>query len=254
MPKPTSSAAAIRLLQSHSLATLARTELERRILAGAIAPGDKLGEAEIAGELNISRGPVREAFRALEQAGLVRTEKNRGVFVREVSLEEADEIYEVRAGLDELIGRLAAPRITAAQLAELRELLGKMQEAARLKSVEDYYPLNVRFHATLASCAGNRTLEAVYGRLVNELHLYRRQTLARGTDSFDISEREHAQIVAALAKRDADAAAGLLYRHAMESRARLYATLAKAAPVPAKAAPAKAAPAKKRPPPSGRRA
>ena len=67
----------------------------------------------------------------------------------------------------------------------------------------------MRFHATLAGCAGNRTLEAVYGRLVNELHLYRRQTLARGTDSFDISEREHAQIVDALAQRDADGAARL---------------------------------------------
>jgi phosphonate utilization transcriptional regulator len=241
LPKPTSSAAAIRLLQSHSLATLARHELERRILAGAIAPGDKLGEAEIAGDLNISRGPVREAFRALEQAGLVRTEKNRGVFVREVSLEEADEIYEVRAGLDELIGRLAAPRITAAQLAELRELLKKMQQAARLKSVEDYYPLNVRFHATLVSCTGNRTLEAVYGRLVNELHLYRRQTLARGADSFDISEREHAKIVDALATQDADGAARLLYEHAMESRARLHATLEQAAPA-------------KSPPATGRRA
>jgi len=156
MKKPPSSASAIELLQSHSLATLVRSELERRILVGEIAPGAKLAEADIAGELNVSRGPVREAFRALEQAGLVRTEKNRGVFVREVSLQEADEIYEVRAGLDELIGRLAAQRITAAQLADLRELLRKMQQAARLKSVDDYYPLNLRFHAMLAGFAGNR--------------------------------------------------------------------------------------------------
>ena len=194
MTKPPSSASAIELLQNHSLATLVRSELERRILVGEIAPGAKLAEADIAGELNVSRGPVREAFRALEQAGLVRTEKNRGVFVREVSLQEADEIYEVRAGLDELIGRLAAQRITAAQLADLRELLRKMQQAARLKSVDDYYPLNLRFHALLAGFAGNRTLEAVYGRLVNELHLYRRETLARGANSFpdlDARARRH---------------------------------------------------------------
>src|SRR5262245_43228518 len=96
-----SPSAAIELLQSHSLTTLVQHELERRSLAGELAPGDKLNEADIAGALNVSRGPVREAFRALEQAGLVRTEKNRGVFVRQVSIREADEIYEVRAGLDE---------------------------------------------------------------------------------------------------------------------------------------------------------
>jgi phosphonate utilization transcriptional regulator len=233
MAKPDSSSSAIRLLQSHSLATLVRSELERRILSGELAPGAKLAEAEVAGELNVSRGPVREAFRALEQAGLVRTEKNRGVFVREVSLHEADEIYEVRAGLDELIGRLAAQRITAGQLAELRELLKKMQHTARLKSVDDYYPLNVRFHAMLAGFAGNRTLEAVYGRLVNELHLYRRETLARGANSFPISTREHAEIVEALASRDGDRAAKLLYGHAMKSRGRLHAALDRgAAPSP----------------------
>jgi phosphonate utilization transcriptional regulator len=225
MVKPNPSCAAIELLQSHSLSTLVHRELERRILSGEMAPGEKLNETDMAGEFNVSRGPVREAFRALEQAGLVRTEKNRGVFVREISLAEVDEIYEVRAGLDELIGRLAAERITPAQLAELRELLKSMQQVARARSVDDYYPLNVRFHGMLARFTGNRTLEAAYARLVNELHLSRRETLARGADSFPISTREHADIVEALARRDGDEAARLLYAHAIESRARLHATL-----------------------------
>jgi phosphonate utilization transcriptional regulator len=221
------SSAAIELLQSHSLTTLVRRELERRILAGELEPGDKLTEEGIAANLNVSRGPVREAFRALEQAGLVRTEKNRGVFVRQVSVEDADEIYEVRAGLDELIGRLLGERITPVQLTELRELLKKMQKAARARSVDDYYPLNVRFHDRLAEFTGNRTLIAHYRRLVNELHLYRRETFARGADSFPISAREHAEIVDALARGDSDRAGKLLYEHAMESRDRLHAALEK---------------------------
>ena len=65
-----------------------------RILGGEVACGTKLNEADLAAELGISRGPIREAFRALEQSGLVRTEKNRGVFVRQVSIDEANEIYE----------------------------------------------------------------------------------------------------------------------------------------------------------------
>jgi phosphonate utilization transcriptional regulator len=218
---------AIELLQSHSLTTLVRRELERRILSGELEPGAKLNEEGIAGNLNVSRGPVREAFRALESAGLVRTEKNRGVFVRQVSVEDADEIYEVRAGLDELIGRLLAVRVQPAQLVELRELLKKTQKAARERSVEDYYPLNVKFHDLLAQFTGNRTLLAHYRRLVNELHLYRRETLARGADSFPISTREHSAIVEALARRDPDRAGKLMYEHAMESRDRLHAALEK---------------------------
>jgi phosphonate utilization transcriptional regulator len=218
---------AIELLQSHSLTTLVRHELERRILSGELEPGAKLNEEGIAGTLNVSRGPVREAFRALESAGLVRTEKNRGVFVREVSIDDADELYEVRAGLDELIGRLLAARIQPAHIAELRELLKKMQKAARARSVEDYYPLNVKFHDRLAELTGNRTLLAHYRRLVNELHLYRRETLARGADSFPISTREHAEIVEALAHGDCDRAGKLMYEHAMESRDRLHAALEK---------------------------
>jgi phosphonate utilization transcriptional regulator len=218
------------LVRNHSLATLVRRELERQIVSGELVPGAKLNEADVAGELSVSRGPVREAFRALEQAGLVRLEKNRGVFVREIGVAEADEIYEVRAGLDELIGRLAAQRVTAPQLRELRELVKRMQQAARARSVDEYYPLNVRFHDLLAQAAGNDTLLASYRRLVNELHLFRRQTLARGPESFPISAREHAAIVDALARRDAQAAARLLYEHAMESRERLHATLDAPAP------------------------
>jgi phosphonate utilization transcriptional regulator len=218
---------AIELLQSQSLTTLVQRELERRILAGEFLPGEKLNEEAIALKLGVSRGPVREAFRSLESSGLVRMEKNRGVFVRQVSLEEADEIYEVRAGIDELIGRLLATRIKPAQLAELRELLKKMQAAAKARSVATYYPLNLRFHDRLAELTGNKTLLGHYRRLVNELHLYRRETLERGADSFPISTREHAEIVEALARGDAERTGNLMYGHAMESRERMHAALEK---------------------------
>ena len=69
MVSATAHATAIQLLRSHSLTTLVQRELERRILAGELAPGDKLNEEALAGQLNVSRGPVREAFRALESAG-----------------------------------------------------------------------------------------------------------------------------------------------------------------------------------------
>jgi len=220
-----SAAREIELLRSLSLASLVQRELERRILSGELVPGRKLNEEEIALIFNVSRGPVREAFRALESAGLLRVEKNRGVYVRQVSVQEADEIYEVRAGIDELIGRLLAERITPAQVTQLRALLKRMQAQAKARNVAEYYPLNVQFHEMLALFTGNTALVSTYKRLVNALHLYRRETLARGPDSFPISTREHADIVEAIAKGDADRAGKLLYQHAMESRDRLHAAL-----------------------------
>jgi len=223
----------IALLQKHSLPTMVRHELERRILAGEVLPGTKLNEADVAENLNVSRGPVREAFRALEQAGLVRTEKNRGVFVRELTHFEADELYEVRAGLDALIGRLVAERATPVQIVALRDLLRDMEKAARKRNVDEYYPQNVRFHDLLAQFTGNATLLATYRRLVNELHLYRRETLAHGPGSFPVSTKEHLAIVEALARGDAATASQLLHDHAIESRTRLHRALERpAAPPP----------------------
>jgi hypothetical protein len=86
----------IALLQTNSLPALVQREIERMILAGDLAAGAQLRETEVAAMLGVSRGPVREAFRALEESGLVRLEKNRGVFVRQIGVEEADDIFELR--------------------------------------------------------------------------------------------------------------------------------------------------------------
>ena len=225
IPEPGDHGRAIELLQNHSLTTLVQQELERQIVGGKLAAGTKLNEADIAAELRVSRGPVREAFRALDQSGLVRTEKNRGVFVRQVTLEEAHEIYEVRAALDELIGRLAARRIGAEQLARLKEIVKKMHAAARTFDSAAYYPLNIEFHEVLAEASGNGALIENYRRVVNELNLYRREVLARDSKSIPLSARDHDEIVKAVAKGDSALAGRLLFDHVIAGRDRLARTL-----------------------------
>ncbi|HEV3007801.1 MAG TPA: phosphonate utilization associated transcriptional regulator [Burkholderiales bacterium] len=219
--------AAIELVRQQSLTSLVQREIERRILAGELAPGTKLNEAELAMAMGVSRGPVREAFRALEQAGLVHTQKNRGVFVRQVSLEEADEIYEVRAALEAQIGRLAAKRITADQLERLRGIVKRMHSVGRSRDADAYFPLNLEFHEVLADAAANRALAANYRRVVNELNLYRRETLTRNVDIIPVSTQDHEAIVNAIAKGDAAAAERLLYDHVINSRARVHQALEK---------------------------
>ena len=220
-------AAAIEMLRENSLATLAQRELERQIVSGEIAVGAKLNEVDIAQSLGVSRGPVREAFRALDQAGLVRVEKNRGVFVRQVSVEEADQIYEVRAALEGLIGRLAARRIDSEEIEQLRGVVKKMAAQDKSRKPEAYFALNVEFHDILARAARNGALLTHYRRVVNELDLYRRETISRGTENIPISTREHEAIVTAVSKHDEKLAERLLCEHVLQSRERLHAVLAR---------------------------
>ena len=168
---------------------------------------------------------MREAFRALEQSGLVRTEKNRGVFVRQLSLHEADEIYEVRAALDGMIGRLAAQRIRAPQLQRLRDIIKRMHAAGRARDVDAYFPLNLEFHELLGEAAGNAALLDNYRRVVNELNLFRRETLARNAEHIPVSTKDHEAIVNAVAKGDGELAERLLFEHVIDSRERLHAAL-----------------------------
>ena len=221
----------VRLLQSHSLTVLVQRELERMILAGEIAVGEKLNEVALATSLRVSRGPVRESFRALEETGLVRIEKNRGVFVRELSVDEADDIFEIRAAFDQMAGRKLAQSITPGQLADLRALLDAMDEATERRDLERYHPLNLRFHEALVEYANNPKLLQMYRRLVNELSLYRRHTLAQ-RDRLPMSTAEHRRILDSIAAGDADRTGQLLHEHAMASRARMHTLAASAPPHP----------------------
>jgi phosphonate utilization transcriptional regulator len=219
---------ALELLRDQSLATLAQQELERRIISGEVAAGAKLNEVDVATALGISRGPVREAFRALSQAGLVRVEKNRGVFVRQVSLEEASEFYEVRAALEGLIGRLAARRIAIDEIEQLRAVVRRMHLVQKSRKADEYFVLNVEFHDLLARAARNNALLANYRGVVNQLDLYRRATISRGTENIPLSTQEHEAIVEAVAARDEARADALLTRHVLHSRERLQAALGSA--------------------------
>jgi phosphonate utilization transcriptional regulator len=209
----------IALLQSSSLTTVVQQEIERAILVGEYAPGSKLLEAALAEKMGVSRGPVREAFRMLEEAGLVRTEKNRGVFVRDIPIDEAVEIFDLRAAMDELVGRQLAKNITPAQLKEIKALVDSMEKAVKAEDAYEYHLLNLKFHDRLVEMAGNRKLTAIYRKLIKELSLFRRLNLADGW-LLPISANEHRQIVKAIASGDPDAAGQALFDHVMESKER----------------------------------
>lgn len=216
------SLATIALLQTSSLTTLVQQDIERAILAGEYAPGSKLVEATLAEKMGVSRGPIREAFRMLEEAGLVRTEKNRGVFVRDIPIDEAIEIFDLRAAMDELVGRQLAKNITAAQQKEVKALVDAMERAVKVDDTRTYHLLNLKFHDRLVEMVGNRKLTAIYRKLIKELALFRRLNLADGW-LMPISAGEHRQILKAIASGDPEAAGKAMFDHVMESKERTIA-------------------------------
>lgn len=216
----------VSMLKGSSLTSVVQQELERSILTGEFAPGTKLVEAALANKLGVSRGPVREAFRMLEEAGLVVNEKNRGVFVRDLPVEDALEIYELRAHMEQAVGRRLAVTITREQLKEVRWMVESMERSAKLQDRSVYHLLNLQFHEHLVDMAGNRRLSALHRKLTAELALFRRINLDAG-GALPLSNTEHRGIVKAIAAGDADAAGKALYDHVMESRDRSVASAAR---------------------------
>jgi len=210
----------IALLRSASLSSAAQQEIERMILAGEIPPGTKLTEQWLSDTLGISRGPIREAFRMLEEAGLVRQEKNRGVFVRAVPVDEAVEIFDLRAAMDELVGRRLAVSITPEQTRRAKAVVDQMDQAARGGDADAYHLLNLQFHDLLVEFAGNRKMAAIYRKLVKELALFRRRNLVH-REVLPQSAAEHRQILKAIASGDPEAAARAMFTHVTESKERM---------------------------------
>lgn len=218
MSSATQTQPTIAQLQGNSLANLVQAHIEGQILSGALKGGDKLTEQLLAEQLGVSRAPVREAFRMLEEAGLVRTEKNRGVFVRAVPVEEALEIFEVRAMMDQYVGRKLAQTLNTVQVRELRRLVETMELAAKSDDAALFHETNLAFHDRLLELAGNAKLTTVYRKLTKELTMFRRQNLSH--DSMAVYAREHRQIVKAIASGDVEAAGAAMFEHVMNSRER----------------------------------
>jgi len=212
---------ALQLVQSSSLPALVQIEIEQLILRGELGIGQRINESELAVRFGTSRGPIREALRALEESRLVRSEKNRGVFVREISVAEADEIYDIREALDQLIGQRVAERATPAQLRELEEVIGEMDRMTGVREVNRYHALNLKFHDLLVDFAGNARLTESYRLLTKGLLLFRLRGLQDG-GGFAVSNTEHKAVVAAIVAHDGNRAGQLLRQHAAESRARMH--------------------------------
>jgi DNA-binding GntR family transcriptional regulator len=198
-------------LDVRSVVGLAYDAIRELIVDGSLAPGARVGQAELAERLGISRGSVREALRRLAGDGMVQFEVNRGFFVADIGLDVVLERLEARLLLEPQIARLAAERRTDDDLDELRRSIADERAASTSDAAHD---ASRAFHLALARATGNEQLH----RLIDRLWIadVGRQLLARryATPTWQADDaREHEQILAAVEDADADRAEALMRRH-----------------------------------------
>ncbi|MEX0318092.1 MAG: FCD domain-containing protein [Ruegeria sp.] len=223
-PSTHSATQAISQRRANTITSIAVGAIEAMIVSGELVAGDRINESTLAERLGISRGPIREACRSLEQAGLLTSKVNRGMYVREVSLDEARDLYELRGAIAGLVGELIVKRADDTEIAELSGLVEQMQIAADNGNAAEYYKLNLQFHDALVLAARNSALEDTYRKIVNQLHLLRRRGLVQ-EGNLQVSNSEHKKIVDALMQRNASAANKALRDHVSNGLTRLIASL-----------------------------
>lgn len=184
--------------------------LQAEILAGAIRPGDRLKEAELAERFGLSRTPVREALRRLETRGLLVHEPHKGMVVAELEASATGELYVMREILDGAAAALAAQHATETEISAMED------QIARDRTMEhrpDHLAASNRaFHAAIYRAAHNRFLVKSSDALAEALALLGPTTLTAEGRAHQ-SLNEHAEIVAAIKHRDATAANSAARHH-----------------------------------------
>jgi DNA-binding GntR family transcriptional regulator len=186
--------------------------LRTAILRGEYAPRQRLIETELTERYATSRFVLRNALTRLQTEGLVELQPNRGARVREISVQEAVEITEIRRAVEGLVAARAAARITDDEIVGLRELGESMKAAVQATDMLRYSELNAQLHGTVRSIArhesATRIIEQLNGQMVR--HQFR-LSLVPGRPT--VSLPEHLAIIEAVCSRDPDAAERAMRAH-----------------------------------------
>jgi len=202
-----------------ALAEWTASQLFEMIFNGELVPGSSLGEVEITGLLGVSRSPIRDALRQLEESGLVDVVPTSGRrVVRRFDVDDVYELYTIRVALESLSVRHAAERITASQLRDLETLLAAMArtKTARTAAGRDF-EADFRFHEAICLASDLKRLHQVLSGLWLQTRALLRHLDAAGIypspEELDQVVDDHAQVLAALRAHDADAAEAAISEH-----------------------------------------
>lgn len=202
-------------LQQSTLRMSALNAIRESILGGALQPGQQLVQAEIAAQMNVSRAPVREALRQLEEEGLVESLPYRGTFVSRVTRRDILELYSLRGTLESMAARLAISRCRDQDVAELEAIVIRMTEAANVGDLQALNIADVEFHTQLCILSDHRYLIRSWKTSTN---LIRRILSFRNRlNTPHVVVDMHRPIVEAIRNRDAVAAQRAIEAHCIDS-------------------------------------
>jgi DNA-binding GntR family transcriptional regulator len=208
---------------------LAYEFVRRAILRGDLAPGTRLTQSDIAGQLSLSTTPVREALRRLASENLVRIDAHRGAIVRGVDKDELREIYEIRLLLEPLAMRKATVRITDEELDRAERLWEQMNDNS---DPGDWAEANRAFHAVFADAASSTILIRILGTLRDSASNYVRWLSVADPGLPVRANQEHRRLLDACRSRDADKAARIEEEHLLSTFEAMMSDLPESGPQP----------------------
>lgn len=193
--------------------------LRTEILEGTFAPGERIRQEVLAERYGASRLPVRDALRTLEAEGLVILVPNTGAWVAKLSLEECQEVYQIRERVEPLLLRMSAPALGLAALDRLLPLVETMRAASH---VEEFLALDREFHMLCYSGARTTVLGELVERLWNSTQHYRRAFALLGTERTSRGiHLEHELLALAILRGDLEDAERVLFGHIRVTRLEL---------------------------------
>jgi DNA-binding GntR family transcriptional regulator len=199
--------------------------LRERIVAGELAPGEALVEAQLAQDMGISRSPIREALRQLGQDGLVVTQPNSATIVSTVDEFDVDQVFEIRDLLESCLIAHAAIARTDIELAECDSILAQMPGVAEAEDLRRYAELDVQFHSALWNMAKRPMVTETIRPIVNQarryLSLSSRTLRSDSVDTLLESYHEHVRMLAAVEDCNVAEAVAATRIHMSSSRKRI---------------------------------
>ncbi|HUJ31636.1 MAG TPA: GntR family transcriptional regulator [Candidatus Acidoferrum sp.] len=212
-PQSTGRSSASNGIPRTSLTSAVADRLREMIIRGEIQEGEQLRQDAIASEFQVSRIPVREAFRQLEAEGLIKIVAHRGAVVSSLSSDEIQELFEMRAILECEVLRLSIPNLTDADFEQAEAILRTYEKALWLQGdVGSWGRLNSQFHSILYSRANRPHFMSIIRQLNNNGDRYTRLQLYL-TRAFERAKKEHRMLLELCRKKDVPAACQLLVQH-----------------------------------------
>ena len=151
--------------------------LKKAIIRGDIKPNSKLTLTEIAKAMGVSNTPIREAIKKLESENLVKIIPNKGIIVKEINIDDFQEILQIRAFLDGLIAKLVSEIITDEEIDEMKNIIHEMEKCVKEDDRLTYNDLDIKFHNFLLNITRNNTLKETYNKLIEHSSGARLRTL-----------------------------------------------------------------------------